>query len=56
MFFKARKNVIKFFDNYSLILSEAKRRATKGAGLKILNPKKNTSKITNSSCTSKSRC
>ena len=36
MLYKARENVLKFFDDYCLILSEAKHRATKGTGIKIL--------------------
>ena len=32
MFYKARKEVIKFFDDYSSMVSEAKNRATKGTG------------------------
>ena len=55
MLYKARSSVIKFYDNYSSIASEAKHKATKGTGLKILTPKKNASKITNSSCASKNR-
>ena len=39
MLYKARKSVIKFFDDYSSMLSEAKLKATKGTGLKILTPK-----------------
>ena len=39
MQYKARKFVIKFFGDYSLIVSEAKHKATKGKGLKILTPK-----------------
>ena len=39
MFYKARKFVIKFFGDYSLMVSEAKHEATKGKGLKILTPK-----------------
>ena len=39
MFYKARNSVIKFFDDYFLMVSEAKHKATKGTGLKILNPK-----------------
>ena len=30
---------MKFYDDYSLIMSEAKYKATKGTGLKILTPK-----------------
>ena len=36
--YKARNEAIKFYD-YSSIVSEAKTRATKGTGLKILTPK-----------------
>ena len=42
MLCKARKEAIKFFDDYSLIISEAKNKAqnnTSGKGLKILTPK-----------------
>ena len=39
MLYKARKEAIKFFDDYSLMVSEAKNKATKGTGLKILTPK-----------------
>ena len=51
--YKARNEAVKFYDDYSLIMSEAKIKATKGKGLKTLT-KKNVSKSTNSSCTSKS--
>ena len=37
--YKARNEAIKFYDDYSWIMSEAKIRATKGKGLKILTPK-----------------
>ena len=39
--YKARNETIKFYDDYSLIVSEAKSkaRATKGTGPKILTPK-----------------
>ena len=37
--YKARNDAIKFYDCYSLIMSEAKIKATKGAGLKIFTPK-----------------
>ena len=37
--YKARNEAIKFYDDYSLIMSEAKIKATKGTGLKILTPK-----------------
>ena len=36
MFCKAGSNAIKFFDDYSLMLSEAKNEATKGKGLTVL--------------------
>ena len=42
MFFKARNEAIKFYDHYSLMMSEAKTKAratTKGTGFKILTPK-----------------
>ena len=37
--FKARNNVIEVFDAYSSMVSEAKLKATKETGLKILTPK-----------------
>ena len=42
MFYKARKEAIKFFDDYSSMVSEAKNRAKNkisGKGFKILTPK-----------------
>ena len=39
MLYKARNNVIKFFDDYSSMVSEAKPKTTNGTGLKILTPK-----------------
>ena len=39
MLYKARNEVIKFYDDYSFMMSEAKYKATKGTGLKILAPK-----------------
>ena len=39
MLYKARNKAITFYVDYSLIISEAKYRATKGKGLKILTPK-----------------
>ena len=39
MLYKARNKAIKFYDDYSLMMSQAKYRATKGTGLKILTPK-----------------
>ena len=37
--YKARNEAIKFYDDYSLITSEAKIKAAKGEGIKILTPK-----------------
>ena len=37
--FKERNNVIEFCDAYSSVVSEAKLKATKETGLKILTPK-----------------
>ena len=41
MLYKAKSETIKFYDDYSLMVSEAKSkaRATKGTGPKILTPK-----------------
>ena len=39
MLYKARKVVIKFFDDYSSMVFEANNRATQGTGIKILTPK-----------------
>ena len=43
MLYKARNEAIKFYDDYSSMMSEAKYKAkqdeTKGTGLKILSPK-----------------
>ena len=36
--YNARNEAFKFYDDYSLIMSEAKVKATKGKGLKILTP------------------
>ena len=57
MLYKARNNVFKFYDDYSLMVSEAKHEVTKGTGLSTenINTETNASKITNSSCASKSR-
>ena len=38
MLYKARSEAIKFYDDYSLMMSEAKKKATKGTGLNILTP------------------
>ena len=39
MLYKARNEAIKFYDDYSLMMSETKYRATKGKGFKILTAK-----------------
>ena len=39
MLYKARNEAIKLYDDYSLTMSEAKTKATKQTGLKILTPK-----------------
>ena len=39
MLYKARDEAIKFYDDYSLMMSEAKPKATIGKGRKILTPK-----------------
>ena len=39
MLYKARNEAIEIYDNYSLMMSEAKNKATKGTELKILTPK-----------------
>ena len=39
MLYKTRKQAIKFFDDYSLMASEAKNKAIKRTGLKILTSK-----------------
>ena len=39
MLYTARNDTIKFYDDYSLMMAEAKTKATKGTGLKILTPK-----------------
>ena len=39
MLYKARNEAIKFYGDYSLMMSEAKVKATKEPGLKILTPK-----------------
>ena len=36
MLYKARNNVIKFYDDYYSMVSEAKHKAAKGTGLKTL--------------------
>ena len=39
MLYKTRREAIKFYDDYSLMMSKTKTKATKGTGLKILRPK-----------------
>ena len=39
MLYKARNEAIKFYDDYSSMMSKAKYRATKGTGFKIWTPK-----------------
>ena len=39
MLYKERNSVIEFFDDYASMISEAKLKATKGTGPKILTPK-----------------
>ena len=59
MLYKARSSVIKLFDHYSLMVSEAKLRAknkTSGKGLRILTPKQMLQRLPiDSSCTSKGK-
>ena len=38
MLYKLRNKVVEFFDDYSSLVFEAKLKATKGTGLKILTP------------------
>ena len=38
MLYKARNEAIKFHDDYSLMVSEAKHKTTKGTGLEMLTP------------------
>ena len=52
--YNSREKVIKLYNDYDKIKSEAKYKTKHEEGLKILTSK-NGSKITNSSCTSKSR-
>ena len=39
MLYKARNEAVKFYDDYSLMMSKAKTKTTRGTGLKILTPK-----------------
>ena len=43
--YKARNEAIKFYEDYSLFMSEAKIKATKGTGLKILTSKQMLQKL-----------
>ena len=52
MLYKARNDAIKFYDDYSLMMPEAK---TKSEQCNTTERKGNASTITDSSCTSKSR-
>ena len=45
MLYKSRNKVIEFFDDYSLMASRAKLKATKGKGLKILTSKQMLQKL-----------
>ena len=38
MLYEPRNEAIKFYDDYSLMVTETKTKATKGTGLKILTP------------------
>ena len=39
MLYKATNEAIKFYDDYSSMVSDAKNQAIKGTGLKVLTPK-----------------
>ena len=39
MLYKVRSKAVRLFDDYSSMICEAKNKATKGTGLKILTPK-----------------
>ena len=43
--YKARNEAIKFYDDYSSMVSEAKTKATKGTGLNILTPEQMLQKL-----------
>ena len=45
MLYKVGNGAIKFFDDYSLMLFEAKNEATKQTGLKILTSKRNLQRL-----------
>ena len=46
MIYKARNNIIKFYDDYSSMVSEAKNESIKGTGLKILTSKQMLQRLT----------
>ena len=46
MLYKARKEVVNFFDDYSSMVSEVKTKATTGTVLKILTPKQMLQRLT----------
>ena len=46
MLYKARNKAIKFYGDYSLMMSEAKNKATKGTELKILTSKQMLQRLT----------
>ena len=46
MLYKVRNEAFKFYDDYSLMISEAKNKVTKGAGLKILTLKQMLQRLT----------
>ena len=46
MLYKARNEAIKFYDDYSSVMSEAKYRAIKGTGLTIFTPNQMLQRLT----------
>ena len=56
MLYKARNEATEFYDDYSLMMSEAKAKATKGTGIKTLTPKQILQRLPIAlACTDKSR-
>ena len=55
MLYKARNEAIKFYDDYSSMVSEAKNKGTKGTGLKVVTPKQMLQRLPIALSTSKSR-
>ena len=53
--FNGRNSALKFIENYSSMNFQAKRLTKQGGRLKILTPKKNSFKISNSSFPNKSK-